>query len=301
MKKSINVDNTFSGMRIDRFLRKYFVSIPQSLIERNLRNGKIKLNNRKTKSSTKVKNNDLIELFNFDIKKSVIVKKEKFKPSNLIIKENENFIIENNDNFIVLNKQAGISVQGGTKSKKNLIDIFSNSEIFKDDKPYSVHRLDKETSGVFLIAKNRPTAQLLTSLFRLRKVYKTYIAICHGEININEKGILKNNLTRYDERRKIIENAETHYEILDKNTNSTFIQLKPITGRKHQLRKQLFDIGHSIIGDKKYNSLSEQKNNKNLMLHSYEIKFKIKEKKYTFRATPPDYFRNMLKSKRLNF
>ena len=115
MKKSINVDNTFSGMRIDRFLRKYFGSIPQSLIERNLRNGKIKLNNRKIKSSIKVKNNDLIELFNFDIKKSVIVKKEKFKPSNTIIKENEDFIIENNDNFIVLNKQAGISVQGGKK------------------------------------------------------------------------------------------------------------------------------------------------------------------------------------------
>ncbi len=301
MKKSINVDNTFSGMRIDRFLRKYFVSIPQSLIERNLRNGKIKLNNKKIKSSTKVKNNDLIELYNFNIKKSPIAKKEKYKPSNTIIKENEDFIIENNENFIVINKQAGISVQGGTKSKKNLIDIFSNSEIFKDDKPYSVHRLDKETSGVFLIAKNRPTAQLLTSLFRLRKVYKTYIAICHGEININEQGVLKNNLTRYDDRKKIIENAETHYEILDKNRNSTFVQLRPITGRKHQLRKQLFNIGHSIIGDKKYNSIIEKKNNKNLMLHSYEIKFKINENKYTFRATPPTYFKNMLKAKRLNF
>ena len=77
----------------------------------------------------------------------------------------------------------------GAKSKKNLIDIFSNSEIFKDERPYSVHRLDKETSGVFLIAKNRPTAQLLTTLFRLRKVYKTYIAICHGEITIKDKGL----------------------------------------------------------------------------------------------------------------
>ena len=86
MKKSINVDNTFSGMRIDRFLRRYFVSVPQSLIERNLRNGKIKLNNRKTKSSTRIKYNDLIELFNFDIKKSAVVKKEKFKPSNSIMR-----------------------------------------------------------------------------------------------------------------------------------------------------------------------------------------------------------------------
>ena len=301
MKKTINVDATYDGMRIDRFLRKYFESIPQSLIEKSLRNGKIKLNKKKIKSSDKVQQNDLVELHNLEIKKEIITKKVKFKPSETIIKENEDFIIENNDDFIVLNKQAGISVQGGTKSKKNLIDIFSNSEIFKDDKPYSVHRLDKETSGVFLIAKNRHTAKLITTLFRLRKVYKTYIAICHGEITIKDKGSIKNNLIRYDETKKIVENAETYYEILDKNNNSTFIQLKPITGRKHQLRKQLFYLGHSIIGDKKYNSYKIQKNNKNIMLHSYEIKFKMNEKKYTFRATPPEYFRNMLKVKRLNF
>ena len=301
MKKTINVDYTYVGMRIDRFLRKHFQTIPQSLIEKGLRNGKIKLNKKKIKSSTKLQINDLIEIHNFKIKKKIVNNKVKFKPSDTIIKENEDFIIENNDDFIVLNKQAGISVQGGTKSKKNLIDIFSNSEIFKDDKPYSVHRLDKETSGVFIIAKNRPTAQLLTTLFRLRKVYKTYIAICHGEISVKEKGFMKNNLIRYDETKKIVEYAETNYEILDKNNNSTFIQLKPITGRKHQLRKQLFELGHSIIGDKKYNSYKLQKNNKKLMLHSYEIKFKIKEKKYTFRATPPEYFRNMLKVKRLNF
>jgi len=301
MKKTINVDTTYTGMRIDRFLRKQFESIPQSLIEKSLRSGKIKLNKKRIKSSTKLQLNDLIEFHNFEIKKDIITNKVKFKPSDTIIKENEDFIIENNDDFIVLNKQAGISVQGGTKSKKNLIDIFSNSDIFKDDKPYSVHRLDKETSGVFLIAKNRPTAQLLTTLFRLRKVYKTYIAICHGEITVKDKGLIKSNLIRYDVNKKIVENAETYYEILDKNNNSTFIQLKPITGRKHQLRKQLFDLGHSIIGDKKYNSYKIQKNNKNLMLHSYEIKFKMNEKKYTFRATPPEYFRNMLKVKRLNF
>ena len=301
MKKTINVEATYAGMRIDRFLRKYFDYVPQSLIEKNLRSGKIKLNKKKIKSSAKLQINDLIELHNLKIKNKIKIRKLKFKPSDTIIKENEDFIIENNDDFIVINKQAGISVQGGTKSKKNLIDIFANSEIFKDDKPYSVHRLDKETSGVFLIAKNRPTARLLTTLFRLRKIYKTYIAICHGEITIKDKGSIKNNLIRYDETKKIVENAETYYEILDKNNNSTFIQLKPITGRKHQLRKQLFDLGHSIIGDKKYNSYKIQKNNKNLMLHSYEIKFKMNEKKYTFRATPPEYFRNMLKAKRLNF
>ncbi len=302
MKKLINVEKTYNDMRIDRFLRNHLGDIPQSFIEKNLRNGKIKLNKKKIKSSTKVKINDKVELYNIEIKQNFKQIKKKFIPTNEIIEENENLIIQNNDDFVVLNKQSGISVQGGTKSKKNLIDIFSKSEIFRETKPFSVHRLDKDTSGVFIIAKNRETAQLLTSLFRIRKVYKTYLAICNGEVSINEKGLLKNNLIRFEDKKKIIENAETKYEILDKNNNATFIKLNPITGRKHQLRKQLFNIGNSIIGDKKYNTLKNTKiNNKNLMLHSYEIKFKINNIKYTFRAIPPDYFRNMLKIKRLNY
>ncbi len=302
MKKLINVDKTFEGMRVDRFLRNRLGQIPQGLIEKNLRNGTIKLNKKKVKSSKKIKYNDKIELYNFTFKNNIKHTKEKFIPSTDIIKENEDLIIENNDNFVVLNKQSGISVQGGTKSKKNIIDIFAKSNLFKHAKPFSVHRLDKDTSGVFIIAKNRETAQLLTSLFRLRKVYKTYLAICNGELILSNKGIIKNQLVRFENKKKIIEIAETKYEILDKNNNATFIELHPITGRKHQLRKQLFNLGNSIIGDKKYNTTRSLKiTNKNLMLHSYEIKFKINQKKYTFRAIPPVYFRNMLKVKRLNF
>ena len=302
MKKSINVDKSFNDMRIDRFIRNHLGKIPQGLIEKNLRNGKLKLNQKKVKSSQKVKTGDKLNIYNLNFEEKIEQIKKKYNPSNEIIKENEDLIIENNDNFVVLNKQSGISVQGGTKSKKNIIDIFAKSNLFRDEKPYSVHRLDKDTSGVFIIAKNRETAQLLTSLFRLRKVYKTYLAICNGELILIDKGVLKDDLIRFENKKKIVEKAETKYEILDKNNNATFIQLNPITGRKHQLRKQLFNLGNSIIGDKKYNSTNNSKiNNKNLMLHSYEIKFKINEKKYTFRATPPDYFRNMLKTKRLNF
>ena len=302
MKKSINVDKSFNDMRIDRFIRNHLGKIPQGLIEKNLRNGKFKLNQKKVKSSQKVKTGDKLNIYNLNFVEKIEQLKKKYNPSNEIIKENEDLIIENNDNFVVLNKQSGISVQGGTKSKKNIIDIFAKSNLFRDEKPYSVHRLDKDTSGVFIIAKNRETAQLLTSLFRLRKVYKTYLAICNGELILFDKGVIKDDLIRFENKKKIVEKAETKYEILDKNNNATFIQLNPITGRKHQLRKQLFNLGNSIIGDKKYNSTNNSKiNNKNLMLHSYEIKFKINEKKYTFRATPPDYFRNMLKTKRLNF
>ena len=189
-------------MRIDRFLRNQLGQIPQGLIEKNLRNGKIKLNKKKIKSSTKVKVNDQVEIYNIEFKDESSKSKKKFLPSKEIIRENEEFIIEDNEDFIVLNKQSGISVQGGTKSKKNLIDIFSKSKIFNESKPFSVHRLDKDTSGVFIIAKNRETAQLLTSLFRVRKVYKTYLAISYGEISIKEKEILKDDLIRFDNKKK---------------------------------------------------------------------------------------------------
>jgi len=301
MKKSFNVESAFNDMRVDRWIRNNLGNIPQGLIEKNLRNGKIKLNNKKIKSSHKVKVGDKIELFNFEFKENIIQKKIKFNPSNEIIKENEELIIDNNDDFIVLNKSAGISVQGGTKSKKNLVDIFAKSEIFQNNKPFSVHRLDKDTSGVFIMAKHRQSAQLLTSLFRLRKVHKTYLAICHGELE-KDSGEWNEDLTRYDNDKKITEKAKTLYKVLDKNSICSLVEMKPITGRKHQLRKQLYAIGNPIYGDQKYKlSNSNKAINKNLMLHSYEIKFMINEKKYTYKALLPDYFKKLLKTKRLNF
>ena len=301
MKKIYLVDESFDSMRLDRYLRAKVGRIPQSLIEKNIRNGKIKLNSKKIKSSTKVKTNDKIELFNFIYEKKIIQKEIKFKPSNQIIKENENLIIDNNDDFVIINKQSGISVQGGTKSKKNLIDIFSKSEIFNDTKPFSVHRLDKDTSGIFILAKNRKTAQLLTSLFRLRKIHKTYIALCHGEF-AKKKGVLKNDLVKYEGKKRIVESAETLFHIIDSNNNASLVQMKPITGRKHQLRKQLYTIGHPIYGDQKYNLGTKNKGiKKNLMLHAYQIKFMINDKKYTYKALLPEYFSKLLKVKKLNF
>jgi len=301
MKKSYTIDSKNNNMRIDRWIRNNIGNMPQSLIQKSLRNGKIKLNKKKVKSSAKVKTNDLIDLFNLNYQEKIQTKNNKFTPSESIIKANEKLIIDDNENFVVINKMAGTSVQGGTKSRRNLIDIFAKSEIFKDSKPYSVHRLDKDTSGVFIIAKNRETAQLLTSLFRLRKIHKTYLGICYGEIEKNS-GEWCDDLTRYENGKKIIERAKTVYKVIDKNINSSIVEMRPITGRKHQLRKQLFAIGNPILGDKKYGfNLNYKSKNINLMLHSYKIKFMINDQKYNYTALLPDYFNKILKVKRLKF
>ena len=301
MKKFFIVDYEFNEMRLDRWIRNNLGKIPQGLIEKNLRNGIIKVNKRKVKSSYKIKTNDQINIFNFEFKERIINKKIKFNPTKEIIKENENLIIDDNEDFIVLNKSAGISVQGGTKSKKNLVDIFAKSKIFQNTKPFSVHRLDKDTSGVFIIAKHRESAQLLTSLFRLRKVHKTYLAICHGEINKNS-GVWDEDLIRFENNKPIKEKAKTIFNVLDKNSICSLVEMKPITGRKHQLRKQLYAIGNPVYGDQKYKlNYSEKAINKNLMLHSYQIKFMINKKKFTYTALLPEYFKKLLKIKRLSF
>ena len=301
MKKSYIVDSIYSNMRIDRWIRNNIEKIPQSLIEKNLRNGKIKINNKKVRSSFKIKSQDKIDIYNFNYKKNLNETNKKAIQPNSIIKSTEKQIIDDNEDFIVLNKDSGISVQGGTKSKKNLVDIFSQSKIFDNKKPFPVHRLDKDTSGVFIIAKHRQSAQLLTTLFRLRKVHKTYLAVCHGELEQNS-GTWENILERYENNKLISEKAKTVFKVLDKNSICSLVEMKPITGRKHQLRKQLYALGNPIYGDQKYNLKNNQKGiNKNLMLHSYQIKFMINNKKYTYTALLPDYFKKLLKTKRLKF
>ena len=118
MNRTFKINGSYIDMRIDRWIRIHFGQIPQSLIEKNLRKGIIKLNKKKVKSSTKLKLNDEVNFFNFLFKAKINDGTKKFQPTNQIVKENENLIIDNNENFLVVNKESGIAVQGGTKSKK---------------------------------------------------------------------------------------------------------------------------------------------------------------------------------------
>ena len=296
MKKILNVTEDYHDMRIDRWVKKKIFNVPQSLIEKSLRQGKIKVNNLIVKSAYKLKYKDKIYLYNFN-PETTLLNKKKYEPTKKDIYSSESFIIENNENFVVINKPPGLPVQGGTKSNKNLVDNLSNSEVFKNSKPYIVHRIDKDTSGILIIAKTRKFAQLLTSLFRIRKIYKTYLAICYGSLEKNS-GELINDLTRYEGKKKIIENAKTIYNVIDKNNFCSLISLNPITGRKHQIRKQLSMIGNPVLGDNKYNFETK---GKKLMLHAYSIKFMINDIKYNYKVKYPDYFQKVMEKKRLRF
>ena len=302
MIKKFEVEKDFHNSRFDRWFKNKVLDIPQGLIEKIIRKNQAKVNGKKTKSSYRVQENDVIEIFNIDkIKKTEKNLITQYIPSLSERDKYDDFIIENNENFIVINKPSGIAVQSGTKSFKNVVDTLRGTKYFEDSKPYIVHRLDKETSGILIVAKTREYAQLFTSLFRIRKIHKTYLAVVYGEVP-KEIKVLEDDLILYEKERKIIQKATSYIKILKSSSDYSLLELRPITGRKHQLRKQLYNIGNSIIGDDKY-YVKRGKDfikSKNLMLHAYEIKFMINNVKYNFRADFNSEFKEFLFKKDLN-
>ena len=296
MPKSYTVDDDYNDSRLDKWFKNKILNLPHSLFEKILRQNKVKVNKKKTKSSYRLQKGDLIEIYNISKFKPVDKKvKIKYLPKTKEINTYDDYIIEDNENFIVINKPTGIPVQSGTKSFKNIIDILKNSKYFENSKPFIVHRLDKETSGVLIIAKNRKFAQLFTSLFRIRKIHKTYLAIVYGKVDKSIK-VMKDDLIYYENNKKNIQKAVSNLKIIKSNEGFSFLELNPITGRKHQLRKQLLNIGCPIVGDDKY-FLNDRKRIKikNLMLHAYKIKFMINNIQYNFKAKYNNLFEDFLK------
>ena len=299
MFKKFIVNKDYHNSRFDRWFKNNINNIPQSFIEKIIRKKKVKVNKKRIKTSHRVKYKDIIEVHGIEnLKDKIQTKIRKYKPSDKERNTYEKFIIEDNDNFVIINKPSGIPVQSGTKSFKNIIDILKNTKYFENKKPFIVHRLDKETSGVMIVAKNREYAQLFTSLFRIRKIHKTYLAITYGNVK-KDINLLQDNLITYEKNKRVVQKAISYLKIIKSGNNYSFLELKPVTGRKHQLRKQLFNIGNPIVGDDKY-SLSELKRRlkvKNIMLHAYKIKFIIKDIKYNFEAKYNNEFANFIKTK----
>jgi len=300
MFKKYFIDQDFAGSRFDRWFKKNVSKVPQSYLEKNLRIGKIKVNNKKIKSSYKLRVSDEIVLHNLEPKHNKHqINQIKYNPNKEEIFSTSSMILENNENFVIVNKPRGISVQSGTKSRRNIIDILRKIKEFKDSTPYIVHRIDKDTTGILIVAKNRKYAQLFTSLFRIRKIKKIYLALVLGEMK-DIKGTFKDFLYHYEGKKEIRSEAITHYDVIDSNNSYSILKLIPETGRKHQLRKQMLMHGHPIIGDSKYRIGNFKFSKKNhMMLHAWKISFSVSDIKYNFSANLPIEFQNFVKEKRL--
>ncbi len=283
MIKKIKIE-TNTNQRLDKFLKKNFTSLTQSFIEKNIRKKNILVNSQKCLSKKILIKNDEVSILNFhpEIYKNRIVYKKKINVSKYEINLFNESIIHNNSHFIVLNKWSGISTQGGTKIKISIDDI-----IKKISPNYKlVHRLDLDTSGLLIIAKNLEYAQIFGKLFKNKKISKHYFAICEGKPKYKESNV---NLKIKIKSRAESSDTKTFFKVLDYKNGISQILFEPKTGKTHQLRIVSKNLGCPIVGDKKYNAKSKFINT-NLKLHAFKVAFRINQKDYSFISKLPNDF-----------
>ncbi|MFL2820082.1 MAG: RluA family pseudouridine synthase [Alphaproteobacteria bacterium] len=258
-----NVSDEYSNVRLDKWIKIIYSAFRQNDIEIALRKKKIKVNEKKIKSNHRIQIDDQISISS---EYRNLKKEKKYHFNRNSKKEIDEMIIYQDDELLILNKPPGIAVQGGTKIKKSIDTLLKSS--FKSLKTRLVHRLDKDTSGILIIALNRQIADHMSYLFREKEITKNYWALNVGKIKIG-KGTINKEIKK--------KNSKTYYKALTEynnymkiNNNLNFIIFKPITGRNHQIRIHSKELGIPILGDKRYGNLEDSEK---LHLHSRSVEF----------------------------
>lgn len=302
MIQKVFVSPENQGERLDKFIAKQGLGF--DLAQKLIRQKRIKINQKNNPAvSSKLESGDVIEIpsdIKFIVRTNRSTKKT-IKVNNQKLKTIRDSIIFKDDNLIVLNKTAGLAVQGGSGIKFSIDDALEYLKFEKQERPILVHRLDKDTSGILLIARNKQSAALLTECFRTRTIKKTYLALVKscpkrksGTINIPiiKKYQGKNEKVYPDQ--EIGKEAITNYKLIKNFGLSSLLEVEPITGRTHQIRVHLKEIGSPIIGDRKYS-----KNETSNRLHLHSLRILINNffgKKLEIETEMPDFVKEVMAS-----
>ena len=295
MIKKIKIITDSENQRLDKFLKKSFSSLTQSFIEKNLRKKNILVNNKTSKAKYLINKDDLIIIKNFskEIYADNKIKKTNKKIDSYLIKNFEKSILHENSNFLVIDKWSGISTQGGTNITISIDTIIKNIS-----SNYNlVHRLDRETSGLLLIAKNFKYTKIFGKLFRLQKIKKIYLALCEGKPKLKESYV---DLVIKDKDMNNSIQTKTYYKVISYNKKTSLIQFEPKTGKKHQLRIVAKNLGCPIVGDKKYN-LNQSNKQENLKLNAHKLEFDIENIVFNYKSKLPKDFTDYVKNKQISY
>lgn len=306
------------GMRLDRWLRKRYPGLTQGAIEKHLRLGKVRVDGRKVTAGTRITMGQVINIpDSFNTFTEQITSSKALSLQNLTSEDEkylEAMILWEDEEILVLNKPAGLASQGGSKTTRHL-DGLLNAYGKKNGVVYRlVHRLDRDTSGVFLVAKTLRSATFLGEAFRASKIQKTYWALVVGQAK-PAQGIINAPLLKGGEgnKEKVAVNeagktAITKYRTLKGLSNRgkvefTWLELTPETGRTHQLRVHMAYIGFPILGDGKYGGKVATEHSRQLHLHARSITIPDIHtgSPMTFNAPLPNHIDEKLKQYKLHW
>lgn len=301
MIKNITV-NEKEKIRLDSYIAKEDKNLSRSMIQKLLDENKITVNGNNVKASYKVQLGDKIQI--------------KIEPPKEVKLEAEDIpidVVYEDDDIIVVNKPKGLVVHPANGNPDGTL-VNAIMAICKDSlsgiggelRPGIVHRLDKDTSGLLIVAKNDKAHIEMSEQIKDRKVSKTYIALVRGTISENEATINMPIARSTKDRKKMAvskngKEAITHFKVLNRYTTSkasyTLLEVKIDTGRTHQIRVHMAEIGHPVIGDMVYSNGKNEFGIEGQCLHAQKLEFvhPITGNQMKLEAKIPEYFENVIK------
>jgi len=290
--KQITINKNDAGQRIDKFLTKFMVNLPQSMLYKSLRKNCVKVNGKHIKDgSFMLSEGDILNLYFKDEFFPGESRKEPF----MTIKPNIDIIYED-ENIILLDKKPGVNVHTDDNGDTNtLIEhlkayLYQKGEYKPEEEqsftPSLCNRIDRNTGGIVIAAKNAETLRIMNQKIKDREMVKLYLLIATGILE-KKKGRLSGYLFKdekkktvyvYDTPKKGAKTIVTDYRVLAENNGNSLVEADLITGRTHQIRAHFASIGHPLLGDGKYgsNKLNRGSGFSHQALYSYKLKFTFK-------------------------
>lgn len=282
------------GMRLNRWFLKYYPGLSLGRFNKLLRTKQIKVDGAKAEASLKLCVGQEVRVPPLEAEKVVNTAKGLNEKDAEFIRS---LVIYKDDNIVVINKPSGLAVQGGTNTNRHVDGMLEGLKFGNEEAPKLVHRIDKDTSGILVLARNRKSAEVLTKAFKEKNLQKTYLALVRG-VPKQSQGEIKAPLEKCGERVQVSDGgkkAHTIYKMLDEvGSKFALVEASPLTGRTHQIRVHMEYLGCPIVGDDKYYGRERQKFAEladKLFLHAYKIDLSgIYSKSLVIKASLPKHF-----------
>ena len=257
------VESAEAGMRLDRWFRQHYPGLGHGRLEKLLRTGQVRVDGRRAKAGQRLDAGQAVRVPPLGETGAPTPRRDRPPPSDADARLARSLVLYRDDAVIAVNKPAGLAVQGGAKTSRHLDGMLDALRFDAPERPRLVHRLDRDTSGVLLLARNAPAARALTASFRGKDAAKLYWAVTAG-VPDRDEGIIDLALAKRAGAGRaggeaVAPDADagqaavTAYRVVDRaGDRAAFLALWPKTGRTHQLRVHCAAIGHPIIGDGKY-------------------------------------------------